>query len=54
MKIFNIVLALLFILHAIDLCADEGDTLIIQTFSWDNPSPEGWSAPYRGITICYP
>jgi len=27
----------------------EGDTLIVQTFSWDDPSPEGWSAPYRGI-----
>ena len=27
----------------------QGDTLIIQTFSWDDPSPEGWSAPYRGV-----
>lgn len=25
------------------------DTLIVQTFSWDDPSPEGWSAPYRGV-----
>ena len=24
------------------------DTLVIQTFSWDDPSPEGWGAPYRG------
>ena len=24
------------------------DSLVIQTFSWDDPSPEGWSAPYRG------
>ncbi len=27
----------------------QADTLIIQTFSWDDPSPEGWSAPYRGL-----
>ena len=27
----------------------EGDTIVVQTFSWDDPSPEGWGAPYRGI-----
>jgi len=26
----------------------QSDTLVIQTFSWEDPSPEGWSAPYRG------
>ena len=31
----------------------QSDTLIIQTFSWDDPSPEGWSAPYRG-TYTFP
>ncbi len=23
------------------------DTLVVQTFRWDDPSPEGWGAPYR-------
>ena len=27
----------------------QSDTVIVQTFSWDDPSPEGWSAPYRGV-----
>ncbi len=27
----------------------QSDTLRIQTFSWDDPSPEGWSSPYRGV-----
>ena len=26
----------------------QADTLVVQAFSWDDPSPEGWSAPYRG------
>ena len=25
-----------------------GDTLFVQTFSFSDPSPEGWGAPYRG------
>ncbi len=37
------------ILTIISLFAfSQQDTLVVQTFSWDDPSPEGWSAPYRG------
>ncbi len=25
------------------------DTVMVQTFTFDDPSPEGWGAPYRGI-----
>jgi hypothetical protein len=44
----NIFTFLLIIAFNISIFAD-GDTLIVQTFSWDDPSPEGWSAPYRGV-----
>ena len=37
-----------FILIFSQVALSQHDTVIIQTFSWDDPSPEGWSAPYRG------
>lgn len=43
-KILYFVLISLFSLSLLG----QGDTLIVQTFSWDDPSPEGWNAPYRG------
>ncbi len=27
------------------------DTIVVQTFSFDDPSPEGWGAPYKGKFI---
>ena len=35
------------------LYGQAGDTLVVQTFSFDDPSPQGWSAPYRG-TFTFP
>ncbi|MEE4258006.1 MAG: peptide-N-glycosidase F-related protein [Bacteroidales bacterium] len=45
MKRFLLVFLALLIFQLSDA---QPDTLVIQTFSWDDPSPEGWSAPYRG------
>ncbi len=43
-------LAILFFIVLIQQTTfSQPDTLIVQTFSWDDPSPEGWSAPYRGV-----
>jgi len=27
---------------------EKGDSIIVQTFTFNDPSPEGWSAPYKG------
>lgn len=43
----NTLLAILILVFSFSLFA-QSDTLIVQTFSWDDPSPEGWGAPYRG------
>ncbi len=42
------VLALLYCLMAPLIHASEPDTIIVQTFSFSDPSPEGWGAPYTG------
>ncbi|RLD37176.1 MAG: hypothetical protein DRI83_04340 [Bacteroidetes bacterium] len=43
-------LAILFFIVLIQQTTfSQPDSLIVQTFSWDDPSPEGWSAPYRGV-----
>lgn len=41
-------LAALSLFAPASLLAQAGDTLVVQTFTFDDPSPVGWSAPYRG------
>jgi len=58
MKQFDILLRALLPLSVIVLLAPRlwgqaGDTVVVQTFSFDDPSPQGWSAPYRG-TFTFP
>jgi hypothetical protein len=46
-------LALLGVLPILPLCAQSGDSVVVQTFTFDDPSPVGFSAPYRG-TFAFP
>ena len=46
MKHFSLILGLL--LTVAYTSAQTGDTLVVQAFTFDDPSPVGWSAPYRG------
>ncbi|NQT76903.1 MAG: hypothetical protein HQ565_04245 [Bacteroidetes bacterium] len=53
MKHQTLFLIMVFFFSSTTLAQNGGDTLVIQTFSFDDPSPEGWGAPYRG-TFSFP
>ncbi|GAB4408958.1 MAG: hypothetical protein OHK0039_12360 [Bacteroidia bacterium] len=44
----HLYLSLVLLIATYGLSAQGGDTVVIQTFSFSDPSPIGWSAPYRG------
>ncbi|MCK5079794.1 MAG: hypothetical protein KAR09_07605 [Bacteroidales bacterium] len=53
MKHWTLFLIMVFLFSSTAFAQNGGDTLVIQTFSFDDPSPEGWGAPYRG-TFTFP
>jgi hypothetical protein len=53
MKHWALFLIMVFFFSSTTFAQNGGDTLVIQTFSFDDPSPEGWGAPYRG-TFTFP
>ncbi|MBI9035842.1 MAG: hypothetical protein JEZ03_15375 [Bacteroidales bacterium] len=44
----TLILAALIISNSFVVMAQKHDTIRIQTFSFDDPSPEGWCSPYKG------
>ena len=49
MKYLTPFLTFAFFLLPFALLADEGDTLIVQTISWDTPTLPGWNSPRSGV-----
>lgn len=46
--VFTAIIFFLIVPTAFVSAQNAGDTIFVQTFTWDDPSPVGFSAPYRG------